>query len=45
MIVTAPAAFRFTYEAPERHDHVAELLAGEPISDAAPTRCPTSCAS
>jgi hydroxyacid-oxoacid transhydrogenase len=33
VIVTAPAAFRFTYEgAPERHDHVASLLAGEPVS-------------
>lgn len=33
VIVTAPAAFRFTYEgAPERHDHVATLLAGEPVS-------------
>jgi hydroxyacid-oxoacid transhydrogenase len=31
VIVTAPAAFRFTYEAmPERHHRVAELLAGEP---------------
>lgn len=35
VIVTAPAAFRFTYDAlPERHRHVAELLAGEPIPDA-----------
>ena len=34
VIVTAPAAFRFTYDAmPERHKEVAELLAGEPISD------------
>jgi alcohol dehydrogenase class IV len=33
VIVTAPAAFRFTYAAaPERHDHVASLLAGEPVS-------------
>jgi alcohol dehydrogenase class IV len=32
VIVTAPAAFAFTYEAaPERHHRVAELLAGEPI--------------
>ncbi|HEX8101740.1 MAG TPA: iron-containing alcohol dehydrogenase, partial [Solirubrobacteraceae bacterium] len=32
VIVTAPAAFRFTYEAmPERHHHVAELLAGGPV--------------
>jgi alcohol dehydrogenase class IV len=35
VIVTAPAAFRFTYEAaPERHHHVAGLLAGEPLGDA-----------
>jgi hydroxyacid-oxoacid transhydrogenase len=35
VIVTAPAAFRFTYEAaPERHHHVAGLLAGEPSDDA-----------
>jgi hydroxyacid-oxoacid transhydrogenase len=31
VIVTAPAAFRFTYEAmPDRHHRVAELLGGEP---------------
>lgn len=35
VIVTAPAAFRFTYDAmPERHRQVAELLTGGPISDA-----------
>jgi alcohol dehydrogenase class IV len=35
VIVTAPAAFRFTYEAaPERHHHVAGLLAGERAGDA-----------
>ncbi|HZY65819.1 MAG: iron-containing alcohol dehydrogenase [Actinomycetota bacterium] len=35
VIVTAPAAFRFTYEAqPERHRQVAELLAGESIESA-----------
>jgi alcohol dehydrogenase class IV len=35
VIVTAPAAFRFTYEAaPGRHHRVAELLAGELIGDA-----------
>jgi alcohol dehydrogenase class IV len=34
VIVTAPAAFRFTYEAqPERHRQVAELLAGERIQN------------
>jgi hydroxyacid-oxoacid transhydrogenase len=33
VIVTAPAAFRFTYEAaPERHHRVAELLAGAPAA-------------
>ena len=32
VIVTAPAAFRFTYAAaPERHDAAAALLAGEPV--------------
>jgi hydroxyacid-oxoacid transhydrogenase len=35
VIVTAPAAFRFTYEAmPERHSQVAELLSGESIEKA-----------
>jgi alcohol dehydrogenase class IV len=37
VIVTAPAAFRFTYEAaPERHDHVASLLdpGGRSLPDA-----------
>jgi hydroxyacid-oxoacid transhydrogenase len=37
VIVTAPAAFRFTYDAmPERHHQVAELLAGEPIESPGP---------
>jgi hydroxyacid-oxoacid transhydrogenase len=41
VIVTAPAAFRFTYEAaPERHHHVAELLAGEAIADPGPDTLP-----
>ena len=41
VIVTAPAAFRFTYEAaPERHHHVAELLAGEPITTPGPDSLP-----
>ena len=35
VIVTAPAAFRFTYpSAPERHRRVAELLSGESIEEA-----------
>jgi alcohol dehydrogenase class IV len=35
VIVTAPAAFRFTYSAdPEKHRQAAELLAGKPIPDA-----------
>jgi hydroxyacid-oxoacid transhydrogenase len=33
VIVTAPAAFRFTYEAmPDRHEHTATLLTGEPAT-------------
>lgn len=41
VIVTAPAAFRFTYEAqPERHHHVAELLMGEKIEDPGPDTLP-----
>jgi hydroxyacid-oxoacid transhydrogenase len=33
VIVTAAAAFRFTYDAaPERHEHVAALLTGAPAS-------------
>jgi hydroxyacid-oxoacid transhydrogenase len=41
VIVTAPAAFRFTYEAmPERHHRVAELLAGEPLENPGPDSLP-----
>jgi hydroxyacid-oxoacid transhydrogenase len=41
VIVTAPAAFRFTYDTmPERHVHVAELLAGERIADSGPDTLP-----
>jgi alcohol dehydrogenase class IV len=41
VIVTAPAAFRFTYDAaPERHHHVAELLVGEPIENPGPDTLP-----
>jgi hydroxyacid-oxoacid transhydrogenase len=35
VIVTAPAAFRYTYEAdPDRHHRAAELLAGRPLPEA-----------
>jgi alcohol dehydrogenase class IV len=41
VIVTAPAAFRFTYDgAPERHHRAAELLAGRPLPDAGPDTLP-----
>jgi alcohol dehydrogenase class IV len=41
VIVTAPAAFRFTYDAtPERHTHVAALLAQTPIQDPGPDTLP-----
>jgi alcohol dehydrogenase class IV len=41
VIVSAPAAFRFTYEAmPERHHHVAQLLAGGRIEDPGPDTLP-----
>jgi hydroxyacid-oxoacid transhydrogenase len=42
VIVTAPAAFKFTYEAaPARHHRVAELLAGEPIGMPSPPTADT----
>jgi hydroxyacid-oxoacid transhydrogenase len=41
VIVTAPAAFRFTYDAdPARHRHVAELLHGDPIPNPGPDTLP-----
>lgn len=41
VIVTAPAAFRFTFDAmPERHVHVAQLLSSEPIGDPGPDTLP-----
>jgi hydroxyacid-oxoacid transhydrogenase len=41
VIVTAPAAFRFTYEAmPERHHRVAELLHGGPLDHDGPGALP-----
>lgn len=41
VIVTAPAALRFTYEAaPGRHHRVAELLAGGPLEDPGPDTLP-----
>lgn len=41
VIVTAPAAFRFTYESdPERHHHVAALLLGEAPVDPGPDTLP-----
>ncbi|WP_028058481.1 hydroxyacid-oxoacid transhydrogenase [Candidatus Solirubrobacter pratensis] len=41
VIVTAPAAFRFTYESmPDRHQHVAELLHGGPVDHDGPDALP-----
>src|ERR1700709_2666826 len=43
VIVTAPAAFRFTYDAmPERHHRVAELLRGETLRDPGPDSLPAA---
>jgi hydroxyacid-oxoacid transhydrogenase len=41
VIVTSPAAFRFTYEAdPERHHRVAELVGAAPVEDPGPDALP-----
>jgi alcohol dehydrogenase class IV len=41
VIVTAPAAFRFTYEAmPERHEHVARLLSPDEAAGSGPDYLP-----
>jgi alcohol dehydrogenase class IV len=41
VIVSAPAAFRFTYEAmPDRHHRAAELLTGAPVRDPGPDALP-----
>jgi alcohol dehydrogenase class IV len=41
VIVTAPAAFAFTYAAmPDRHHQVAELLLGAPLDDPGPSSLP-----
>jgi alcohol dehydrogenase class IV len=41
VIVTSPAAFRFTFEAaPDRHRRVAELLAGRALDDVGPDTLP-----
>ncbi|WP_436638662.1 hydroxyacid-oxoacid transhydrogenase [Microbaculum sp. FT89] len=41
VIVTAPAAFRFTYDsAPEKHIRAAELLTGAPVADPGPESLP-----
>ena len=43
VIVTAPAAFRFTYSAdPDKHRRAAELLAGEPIPEADESTLPNA---
>ena len=42
VIVTSPAAFRFTYEAaPERHEYVASLVADRPLDDPGPDTLPS----
>jgi alcohol dehydrogenase class IV len=41
VIVTSPAAFRYTYDAaPEKHIRAAELLTGRPVADPGPASLP-----
>lgn len=43
VIVTSPAAFRFTYDsAPAKHIQAAELLTGRPVSDPGPDSLPNA---
>lgn len=43
VIVTSPAAFRFTFDAaPEKHIRAAELLTGAPVSDPGPDSLPSA---
>lgn len=43
VIVTAPAAFRFTYDAaPQKHIKAAELLIGAPVDDPGPDSLPNA---
>lgn len=43
VIVTSPAAFRFTYDAaPEKHIRAAKLLTGRPVSDPGPESLPSA---
>jgi hydroxyacid-oxoacid transhydrogenase len=43
VIVTAPAAFRFTYDAaPEKHIKAAELLTGAPVANPGPDSLPNA---